>query len=373
VQYDDLINEWHTCPADGRIRASNPCSEYMFLDDTACNLASLNLVTFQKEDGTLEVDKYSHAVRLWTVVLDISVGMAQFPSPQIARKSYDYRTLGLGYANLGAFLMRAGIPYDSPAAADVTAAITALLGGASYAASAEIAGALGAFPRFAPNRDSMLRVIRNHERAARNAGPAEYEGLSVIPRGLTGEFCPEPMVKAARASWEKALILGAKHGFRNAQVTVLAPTGTIGLLMDCDTTGIEPDFAMVKFKKLAGGGYFKITNQSLPVALRHLGYSPADCEAIERYVIGSGSLDGAPHVNKATLSERGFTGEMLHKLEKALPLSSRAAMMTTSTSGSSATATTSSMVTTPATRCCGSAAMARPISRRCARARTMCS
>jgi ribonucleoside-diphosphate reductase alpha chain len=321
VQYDDLINEWHTCPADGRIRASNPCSEYMFLDDTACNLASLNLVTFQNEDGSLDVDRYAHAVRLWTVVLDISVGMAQFPSPQIARKSYDYRTLGLGYANLGAFLMRAGIPYDSPAAADVTAAITALLGGASYAASAEMAGALGAFPRFAPNRDSMLRVIRNHERAARNAAASEYEGLSVIPRALTGEFCPEPMVKAARAAWEQALILGAKHGFRNAQVTVLAPTGTIGLIMDCDTTGIEPDFAMVKFKKLAGGGYFKITNQSIPVALRHLGYSPADCEAIEKYVIGSGSLDGAPHINKATLAERGFSAETLHKLEKALPLS----------------------------------------------------
>jgi ribonucleoside-diphosphate reductase alpha chain len=321
VQYDDLINEWHTCPADGRINASNPCSEYMFLDDTACNLASLNLVTFQKEDGTLDVERYAHAVRLWTVVLDISVGMAQFPSPQIARKSYDYRTLGLGYANLGAFLMRAGIPYDSPAAADVTAAITALLGGASYAASAEIAGALGAFPRFASNRDSMLRVIRNHERAARNAPAAEYEGLSVIPRGLTGEFCAEPMVKAARASWEKALVLGAKHGFRNAQVTVLAPTGTIGLLMDCDTTGIEPDFAIVKFKKLAGGGYFKITNQSLPVALRKLGYSPADCEAIERYCLGSGSLEGAPHINRATLGERGFTTETLHKLEKALPLS----------------------------------------------------
>ncbi|HLU69549.1 MAG TPA: adenosylcobalamin-dependent ribonucleoside-diphosphate reductase, partial [Fibrobacteria bacterium] len=321
VQYDDLINEWHTCPADGPIRASNPCSEYMFLDDTACNLASLNLVTFQKEDGTLDVEKYSHAVRLWTVVLDVSVGMAQFPSPAIARRSYDYRTLGLGYANLGAFLMRAGVPYDSPAAADITAAITALLGGASYAASAEIAGALGAFPRFAANRDAMLRVIRNHERAARNAPSSEYEGLSVIPRGLTGEHCPDAMVKAARAAWTQALALGAKHGFRNAQVTVLAPTGTIGLLMDCDTTGIEPDFAMVKFKKLAGGGYFKITNQSLPVALRRLGYTPEECGSIERYVIGSGSLEGAPHVNKVTLSERGFTTEVLHKLEKALPLS----------------------------------------------------
>ncbi len=321
VQYDDLINEWHTCPADGPIRASNPCSEYMFLDDTACNLASLNLVRFQKEDGTLDTERFAHAARLWTVVLDVSVGMAQFPSPQIARKSYDYRTLGLGYANLGAFLMRAGIPYDSPEAADWAAAITAQLGGESYATSAEIAANLGAFPRFAPNRDSMLRVMRNHERAARAVSASEYEGLSVIPRALSGEFCPAPMVKAARESWARALKLGEKHGYRNAQVTVLAPTGTIGLLMDCDTTGIEPDFAMVKFKKLAGGGYFKIVNRSLPVALRHLGYSPEEAEAVERYCLGSGSLEGAPHVNKATLSERGFTTDVLLKLEKALPLS----------------------------------------------------
>jgi ribonucleoside-diphosphate reductase alpha chain len=321
VQYDDLINEWHTCPHDGRIRASNPCSEYMFLDDTACNLASLNLVSFQKEDGTLDLGAFAHAVRLWTVVLDISVGMAQFPSPEIARKSFDYRTLGLGYANLGAFLMRAGIPYDSPAAVDWTAVITAILGGESYAASAEMASMLGTFPRFAANRDPMLRVIRNHERAARAAPAPEYEGLSVIPRGITGEFCPEPMVKAAREAWERALFLGVKHGFRNAQVTVLAPTGTIGLIMDCDTTGIEPDFAMVKFKKLAGGGYFKIANRSLPVALRHLGYSAVEAEAIEHYCLGSGSLENSPHVNRATLSERGFSEEILRKIEKALPLS----------------------------------------------------
>ncbi len=320
VQYDDIINEWHTCPADGRIRASNPCSEYMFLDDTACNLASLNLVAFQKEDGTLDLETFSHAVRLWTVVLDISVGMAQFPSPAIARKSYDYRTLGLGYANLGAFLMRAGIPYDSRAAADWTQTITALLGGESYAASAEMAGALGSFPRFTANRDAMLRVIRNHERAARAASVSEYEGLSVIPRGLAGEFAPESMVAAAREAWERALILGANHGFRNAQVTVLAPTGTIGLIMDCDTTGIEPDFAMVKFKKLAGGGYFKIVNRSLPVAMRRLGYAANETDAIERYCLGSGSLEGAPHVNRATLSERGFTEEVIRKVEKALPM-----------------------------------------------------
>ena len=320
VQYDDLINEWHTCPSDGPIRASNPCSEYMFLDDTACNLASLNLVSFQKEDGTLDIESYAHATRLWTVVLDISVGMAQFPSPEIARRSYDYRTLGLGYANIGAFLMRLGIPYDSPAAADWTSALTAVMGGESYATSAEIAATLGAFPRFAANRDPMLRVIRNHERAARGASTSEYEGLSVIPRGLTGEFIPESLMKAAREAWEKALFKGTKHGYRNAQVTVLAPTGTIGLIMDCDTTGIEPDFAMVKFKKLAGGGYFKITNRSLPVALKHLGYSNSEIEAIEKYCLGSGSLDNSPHVNRATLAERGFSEDILRKLEKALPL-----------------------------------------------------
>jgi ribonucleoside-diphosphate reductase alpha chain len=217
--------------------------------------------------------------------------------------------------------MRVGIPYDSAAAADWTAAITAILGGESYAASAEMAAALGAFPRYAANRDAMLRVMRNHERAARCAAGSEYEGLSVIPRGITGEFCPAPMVKAAREAWERALFLGTKHGYRNAQVTVLAPTGTIGLIMDCDTTGIEPDFAMVKFKKLAGGGYFKITNRSLPVALRHLGYSPSEIEAIERYCLGTGSLENSPHVNRATLSERGFTDEVLRKIDKALPLS----------------------------------------------------
>ncbi len=320
VQYDDTINDWHTCPNDGRIRASNPCSEYMFLDDTACNLASLNLVTFQNPDSTLDVPAYAHAIRLWTVVLDISVGMAQFPSTEIARRSFDYRTLGLGYANLGAFLMRAGIPYDSAAASDWTATITAILGGESYAASAEIAASLGAFPRYAANRDSMLRVIRNHERAVRSAAASEYENLAVIPRGLAGEFCPESMVKAARDAWERALIQGAKHGFRNAQVTVLAPTGTIGLIMDCDTTGIEPDFSMVKFKKLAGGGYFKIVNQSLGVALNHLKYPAHEVNAIERFCLGYGTLEGSPHVNRITLAERGFNEEILRKIENALPL-----------------------------------------------------
>jgi ribonucleoside-diphosphate reductase alpha chain len=321
VQYDDTINEWHTCPKDGRIRASNPCSEYMFLDDTACNLASLNLVTFQNEDGSLDIDALRHAVRLWTVVLDISVGMAQFPSPEIALRSYEYRTLGLGYANLGAFLMRAGIPYDSPAAADWTSAITSLLGGASYAASAEMAHALGAFPRHATNREAMIRVIRNHRRAAENAPAEVYEGLTVAPRGFSGEFCPEALVSEARAVWREAEQLGGVHGFRNAQVTVLAPTGTIGLLMDCDTTGIEPDFAMVKFKKLSGGGYFKIVNQSIPAALERLGYTPHEVESICRYCVGTGTLEGAPLLNRITLQERGLTDLQIQQAEKALPLS----------------------------------------------------
>jgi ribonucleoside-diphosphate reductase alpha chain len=318
MQYHDTINEWHTCPNDGPIRASNPCSEYMFLDDTACNLASLNLVRFQDADGRLKIEEFEHAVRLWTVVLEISVGMAQFPSPEIARKSYDYRTLGLGYANLGAFLMRAGLAYDSAPAAEVTAAITALLGGISYATSAEMAKALGAFPRYEANKQGMLRVMRNHRHAAH--GETSFEGLTVKPLALTGRYCEEPLVAAARRAWDAALALGEKHGYRNAQVTVLAPTGTIGLLMDCDTTGIEPDFALVKFKKLSGGGYFKIVNRSLPVALRRLGYDQAEQETIERYCLGSGSLENAPHINRHTLAERGFTPEKIQSVEKALPL-----------------------------------------------------
>lgn len=318
VQYHDTINEWHTCPNDGPIRASNPCSEYMFLDDTACNLASLNLVRFQDADGRLKIEDFEHAVRIWTVVLEISVGMAQFPSPEIARKSYDYRTLGLGYANLGAFLMRAGHAYDSAPAAEITAAITALLGGISYAASAEMAKALGSFPRYEANKQAMLRVIRNHRKAAH--GESAFEGLTAKPMVFTGRYCEENLTAAARRAWDQALALGEKHGYRNAQVTVLAPTGTIGLLMDCDTTGIEPDFALVKFKKLSGGGYFKIVNRSLPVALGHLGYNQAEQEAIERYCLGSGSLENAPHINRHTLAERGFTPEKIQVVEKALPL-----------------------------------------------------
>ncbi len=317
LQYDDSINEWHTCPVDGRINASNPCSEYMFLDDTACNLASLNLVKFLDDDtGTFRVEDYRHAARLWTVVLEISVLMAQFPSKEIARKSYEFRTLGLGYANLGTLLMRLGIPYDSPQALSIAGALTAILTGESYAASAEMARELGVFPGFARNREHMLRVIRNHRRAAYNAAASEYEGLSVKPLGIKGEFAPNDLVAAAKECWDRALKEGEKHGYRNAQVTVIAPTGTIGLLMDCDTTGIEPDFAIVKFKKLAGGGYFKIVNQSMKKALKRLGYAPEQIGDIENYCKGRATLVGCQHINRETLRAKGFSEEKIDEIEK---------------------------------------------------------
>ncbi|HVL40219.1 MAG TPA: adenosylcobalamin-dependent ribonucleoside-diphosphate reductase, partial [Fimbriimonadaceae bacterium] len=292
VQYDTTINEWHTCPADGRINASNPCSEYMFLDDTACNLASINLVKFyDPKTGAFDLDGYRHAIHLWTIVLEISVLMAQFPSKEIAQLSYDFRTLGLGYANLGALLMQMGIPYDSPQGFAIAGALTSILGGESYATSAEISKEQGPFARYPANKDNMLRVIRNHRRAAYNA--ADYEGLSIKPVGIDPDECPTDMLKAAREAWDRALELGEKHGYRNAQVTVLAPTGTIGLIMDCDTTGVEPDFALVKFKKLAGGGYFKIINQSIPPALRKLGYSEEQIEDIVAYTVGHKRLPDA--------------------------------------------------------------------------------
>jgi ribonucleoside-diphosphate reductase alpha chain len=317
VQFTDTINQWHTCPKEGPIRASNPCSEYMFLDDTACNLASLNLVRFQDEDGGLRIEDFRHAVRLWTVILDISVGMAQFPSREIALRTHGFRTLGLGYANLGAFLMRAGIPYDSEEAAAWTGGITALMGGEAYAASAEMAEAMGAFPGFARNREDMLRVIRNHARAARG-GTEGYEGLATLPAPLDAERCPPGLAEAAAGAWGRAEAKGNSSGFRNAQVTVLAPTGTIGLLMDCDTTGIEPDFSLVKFKKLSGGGMMKIVNRSLPVALRKLGYGPKECPAIIGYCLGTGTLEGAPHIDAAALSLRGFPEAKIAAVEKAV-------------------------------------------------------
>ncbi|MCH8274872.1 MAG: vitamin B12-dependent ribonucleotide reductase [Armatimonadetes bacterium] len=319
LQYDTTINEWHTCPEGGRIRASNPCSEYMFLDDTACNLASLNLVKFyDEESGEFDLEGYRHATRLWTIVLEISVLMAQFPSERIAKLSYDYRTLGLGYANLGALLMRMAIPYDSPHGRAITGALTAILGGESYAASAEMARELGPFRQFAKNRDNMLRVIRNHRRAAYNAAKEDYEGVSTIPVGIDPDECPTDLLGAARKAWDRALELGEAHGYRNAQATVLAPTGTIGLLMDCDTTGIEPDFALVKFKKLAGGGYFKIINQSLPIALEKFGYNIEQVEDIVKYCMGRGTLVGSPAISHTDLRERGFNDDALKKLEAAL-------------------------------------------------------
>ena len=294
------------------------CSEYMFLDDTACNLASLNLLQFKAGAGRLDVASYEHAVRLWTLVLETSVLMAQFPSEEIARLSYDYRTLGLGFANLGGFLMSSGLAYDSDAGRAICGALSALMTGACYATSAEIAGERGAFPGHAPNAQHMLRVMRNHRRAAYGEASG-YEGLSVAPVALDRSATPDPaMVDAARRAWDLAIALGEKHGYRNAQVSVVAPTGTIGLVMDCDTTGIEPDFALVKFKKLAGGGYFKVVNRAVPEALRALGYRESDIAEIEVYAVGHGNLRQAPGVTTAALRSRGFTDETLDALDHAL-------------------------------------------------------
>lgn len=318
LHFNTTMNDWHTCPAAGPIRASNPCSEYMFLDDTACNLASMNLLTFRAEDGSFRVEDYEHACRLWTLVLEISVMMAQFPSKEIAQLSYQYRTLGLGYANIGGLLMSAGIPYDSEAGRAIGGALTAIMTGISYATSAEIASELGAFPGYVANRESMLKVIRNHRTAAHGKAKG-YEGLSVVPVPLDHASCPDQrLVKHAVKAWDLALELGEKHGYRNAQATVIAPTGTIGLVMDCDTTGIEPDFALVKFKKLAGGGYFKIINRCVPTALRTLGYSESEIGEIEAYAVGHGSLRQAPAINPTSLRAKGFTDEKIEQLEKAV-------------------------------------------------------
>jgi ribonucleoside-diphosphate reductase alpha chain len=319
VQYDSIINEWHTCPAGGRIRATNPCSEYVFLDDTACNLASINLVKFLAEDGSFDVESFEHVIRLWTIVLEISVTMAHFPSRAIAYGSYWYRTLGLGYANLGSLLMRTGRAYDSDAGRAVAGALTAILTGYSYATSAEMAAAIKPFPKFQENREAMLRVIRNHRRAAYAAGSAEYEGITHRVVGIDAGVCPPQLLEAARSSWDLALSLGERHGYRNAQVTCIAPTGTIGLQMDCDTTGVEPDFALVKFKKLAGGGYFKIVNQSVAPALAALGYATDQVDEIVTYVVGTNTLEGAPHINLESLANLGFDSADLETVETVLP------------------------------------------------------
>jgi len=318
VQFDSTINEWHTCPESGRINASNPCSEYMFLDDTACNLASLNLLSFRNADGSFDTPGFEHAVRLWTVVLEISVLMAQFPSKEIAQLSYEFRTLGLGYANLGGLLMANAIGYDSEAGRQFCAAISAVMTGVSYATSAEMSKELGPFPGFAKNRDAMLRVIRNHRRAAHGALDG-YESLAVRPVAFDARQCPDQGVAIAAArAWDEALTLGEQHGYRNAQASVVAPTGTIGLVMDCDTTGIEPDFALVKFKKLAGGGYFKIINRIVPVALETMGYAPEQIDAMIRYAVGHGTLKGAPRINHETLAAKGFGTAELEKIESGL-------------------------------------------------------
>ncbi|HSI42626.1 MAG TPA: adenosylcobalamin-dependent ribonucleoside-diphosphate reductase, partial [Xanthobacteraceae bacterium] len=315
IQFHTTINDWHTCQAAGPIRASNPCSEYMFLDDTACNLASLNLLQFREADGRFNAASYEHACRLWTVVLEISILMAQFPSREIAQLSYDYRTLGLGYANIGGLLMTSGIPYDSPEGRAYGGALTAIMTGVAYATSAEMAKQLGAFPGYAPNADHMLRVMRNHRRAAYGEASG-YEALATAPVPLDHASCPQPhLVERAKATWDLALELGVAHGYRNAQTTLLAPTGTIGLVMDCDTTGIEPDFALVKFKKLAGGGYFKIINRAVPEALRTLGYSESQLAEIEVYAVGHGSITQAPAINHSTLRARGFDDATLAKID----------------------------------------------------------
>jgi len=321
LQYDDTINEWHTCPSSGRINASNPCSEYMFLDDTACNLASLNLVRFLGEDGHFDIDTFRHAVRLWTIVLEISVLMASFPSRRIAELSYRYRTLGLGFANIGSMLMRMGIPYDSDEGRSICGAITSIMTGEAYTTSAEMAKELDPYPGFEENRDHMLRVIGNHRRAAYDAPTEMYEGLTIKPMGLSAETTPPDLVAAARDVWNRTIELGTDHGFRNAQATVLAPTGTIGLVMDCDTTGIEPDFALVKFKKLAGGGYFKIINQGIPAALTTLGYTSEQIDDIVAHTIGHGTLEGCPTINHEALKSKGFSDDVIAQVEKALPTS----------------------------------------------------
>ncbi len=318
IQFHDTVNAWHTCPQDGAIRGSNPCSEYMFLDDTACNLASMNLLTFF-HDGKFAAEDYMHATRLWTLTLEISVLMAQFPSREIAQLSYRFRTLGLGYANIGGLLMNMGLGYDSDQGRAMCGALTALMTGVSYATSAEIARERGAFPGYDKNAKDMLRVMRNHRRAA-YAEVDGYEGLDVLPVVLDHANCPDQsIVTLAKASWDEALRLGEKHGYRNAQVSVIAPTGTIGLVMDCDTTGIEPDFALVKFKKLAGGGYFKIINRSVPGALETMGYASNEIEEIIAYAVGHGTLGNAPGINHTSLIGQGFGTAELEKIEAALP------------------------------------------------------
>ena len=319
LQFDTTINDWHTCPASGRINGSNPCSEYMFLDDTACNLASLNLIHFMNEDFSFDIIGFRHAVQLWTITLEIAVVMAQYPSAEIADGSWRYRTLGLGYANIGGMLMNLGIPYDSDHGRNLCGAITALMTGESYATSALMAREQGAFAGYAENASQMKRVIRNHRRAAQGKSTG-YEELSITPVPLDHAACPDKaLIKAAVQAWDDALSLGEEHGYRNAQVTVIAPTGTIGMVMDCYTTGIEPDFALIKFKKLSGGGGFNIMNEGVEPALERLGYNLEDRQNIMRHVRGSRSLLGSPEINVETLRGKGLDEETIANIETSLP------------------------------------------------------
>ena len=320
VQFDTTINEWHTCPEGGRINGSNPCSEYMFLDDTACNLASINLLHYyDKATQTFDVEDFRHSVRLWTATLEISVLMAQFPSAEIARQSYEYRTLGLGYCNIGSLLMHMGIPYDDERGYAICGAVTSIMCGESYATSAEMASVLGPFPNYSENAEHMLRVMKNHRLAAYDAPAEEYDGLSVLPMGINAKKCPKDLLGAARESWDRAIREGEEHGYRNAQTTVIAPTGTIGLVMNADTTGVEPQFSLVQYKQLAGGGSLRIINHGVPNALRRLGYSEKETQAIQEYIMGTASLGNCPTVSSKALKAAGFNAKMLKKVESSFP------------------------------------------------------
>jgi len=320
VQFDTTINEWHTCPEAGRINGSNPCSEYMFLDDTACNLASINLLKYYDLDThTFQIEDFVHSVRLWTVTLEISVLMAQFPSEEIARGSYDYRTLGLGYCNIGSLLMHMGIPYDDERGYAICGALTSIMCGESYATSAEISSVLGPFPDYERNTEHMLRVMRNHRRAAYDAPAEEYEGLSVAPMGINSKKCPKDLLEAARGAWDTALREGEQHGYRNAQTTVIAPTGTIGLVMGADTTGVEPQFSLIQYKTLAGGGSLRIINHGVPAALKRLGYSKPKVKGIMEHIMGTMRLTGCPHLTSDRLNQLGFTSDITSKIDSSMP------------------------------------------------------
>ena len=319
VQFDTTINEWHTCPQAGRINGSNPCSEYMFLDDTACNLASINLLHYYDLDThAFQIDDFRHSVRLWTTTLEISVLMAQFPSESITQRSYDYRTLGLGYCNIGSLLMHMGIPYDDDRAYAICGAVTAIMCGESYATSAEMASILGPFPDYERNAEDMLRVMKNHRRAAYDAPAEEFEGLTVLPVGINGKKCPKDLLDAAKECWDRAVREGEEHGYRNAQTTVIAPTGTIGLVMGADTTGVEPQFSLVQYKTLAGGGSLRIINRGVPNALGRLGYSESESLEIEEYIMGTGRLSDCPALSSERLKDAGFDSKVLSSIESKL-------------------------------------------------------